>query len=114
MRLESAGAQPAGHYGHQKHGVFGSNMLQMRRRMAHVASSAKRGRCLTSVLDLRFDNLDPEVCMPRESLKLWLTSWFANSRLRAGGLQAWPKVVSHFAGLDMAQRTRHIRGPMST
>eukprot|EP00959_Pyramimonas_sp_CCMP1952_P088694 1855860-Pyramimonas_sp.AAC.1 len=43
VRLEKAGAQPAGHCGRQVYGVFGSGLLSTRRRMGHVASSARRG-----------------------------------------------------------------------
>eukprot|EP00959_Pyramimonas_sp_CCMP1952_P061460 1284372-Pyramimonas_sp.AAC.1 len=48
VRLEQCGAQPAGHYGHEVLGVFGSSMLSMRRKLGHAASSSRRGRCLTT------------------------------------------------------------------
>eukprot|EP00959_Pyramimonas_sp_CCMP1952_P072829 1522083-Pyramimonas_sp.AAC.1 len=48
VRLEERGAQPAGHYGHEVLGVFGSSMLSMRRKLGQVASSSRRGRCLTT------------------------------------------------------------------
>eukprot|EP00959_Pyramimonas_sp_CCMP1952_P119790 2504745-Pyramimonas_sp.AAC.1 len=83
MRLEAAAAQPAGHYGHQVYGVHGSAMLNMRRRLGHVASSARRGRCLTTVLDLRYGDQDPGYRLPCACLKMWLQTWFSETRLRA-------------------------------
>eukprot|EP00959_Pyramimonas_sp_CCMP1952_P309158 6469810-Pyramimonas_sp.AAC.1 len=34
-RLEQQGAQAAGAYGHQLHGVFGQNMVQFRRQLGN-------------------------------------------------------------------------------
>ena len=113
MRLEAAAAQPASLYGHQIYGVFGSDMQGMRRRLSHVASSAKRGRCVTTMLDIQFDGQDPGYRLPCDCLKLWLTSWFSIPKLRASVKLAWPKVVEKLSAMDANQRSRNIRGPMA-
>ena len=112
VRLEKAGAQAAGHYGHQVYGVFGSNLLAMRRRLGHVASSARRGRCLTSVLDLRCPGQDPGYKLPRECLRLWLSTWSSTPRVQAGVQAVWSKAVTKFRNLAVPERARNIRGPM--
>eukprot|EP00959_Pyramimonas_sp_CCMP1952_P175759 3672513-Pyramimonas_sp.AAC.1 len=52
-RVELAGPQAGAFYGAQAYGVFGAHLLNARRRLAAVAGCNKRGRCLTTVLDLR-------------------------------------------------------------
>ena len=44
LKIENASPQAAATYGHQVYGVFGSGLLAMRRRLGHVASSARRNR----------------------------------------------------------------------
>eukprot|EP00959_Pyramimonas_sp_CCMP1952_P336906 7054784-Pyramimonas_sp.AAC.1 len=63
--IERAGPQAAGAYGHQITGPFGTSRQQCRRRLGRALSSAKRGRCLTTLLDLRADGHDPGYRLPR-------------------------------------------------
>eukprot|EP00959_Pyramimonas_sp_CCMP1952_P042791 895112-Pyramimonas_sp.AAC.1 len=57
--IEQAGPQAGASYGSQVYGVFGEHMLGMRRRLAAASGSNIRGRCITTILDLRTPGLDP-------------------------------------------------------
>eukprot|EP00959_Pyramimonas_sp_CCMP1952_P170983 3573117-Pyramimonas_sp.AAC.1 len=67
-RLEQQGAQDAGTFGHQIHGLLGQQMLQVRRKVANAVAPRLPGRCLTTLLDLRAPQRDPAFKMPVECL----------------------------------------------
>eukprot|EP00959_Pyramimonas_sp_CCMP1952_P110082 2303080-Pyramimonas_sp.AAC.1 len=52
-RLEKAGGQPADTDGFQVHGMFAQQVTNCRRRLAQMCASPSKGRCLTTLLDLR-------------------------------------------------------------
>eukprot|EP00959_Pyramimonas_sp_CCMP1952_P416679 8729774-Pyramimonas_sp.AAC.1 len=60
-RLEKAGGQPAGTYGFQIHGVFGSHLTDCRRRLAGACAAPTAGGCLTTLLELRAPQGDPAI-----------------------------------------------------
>eukprot|EP00959_Pyramimonas_sp_CCMP1952_P412814 8650396-Pyramimonas_sp.AAC.1 len=62
-KLQRQGGLPAGLYGHQVHGACGEQLKLVRRRLAHSCSNGNRGRCLTTVLDLRMPNADPAIAL---------------------------------------------------
>ena len=110
-RLEQQGAQPAGTYCHQLHGIFGQQMLQVRRNLANAVSPRLTGRCLTTLLDLRAHGQDPAYKMPVGCLRLWLSCWTKEPHIRAGINQSWPRLAQEFMSLPPARRHRLIRGP---
>eukprot|EP00959_Pyramimonas_sp_CCMP1952_P341335 7150660-Pyramimonas_sp.AAC.1 len=48
-RLEQQGAQAAGAYGHQLHGVFGNAMTQFPKKLGNTLGPIMSGRCLTTL-----------------------------------------------------------------
>eukprot|EP00959_Pyramimonas_sp_CCMP1952_P287258 6007362-Pyramimonas_sp.AAC.1 len=43
----------------------------------------------------------------------WLKTWATDSNIRSSVHKAWPTIVSQVRAIAIAQRSRHIRGPMS-
>eukprot|EP00959_Pyramimonas_sp_CCMP1952_P046399 969031-Pyramimonas_sp.AAC.1 len=85
----------------------------MRRKLGQVASSSRRGRCLTTVLDVRCPDMDPGYRLPVNMVRLWLTAWQSEPRLHAGIARAWPTVVAKLTAMPAQMRSRHVRGPLS-
>eukprot|EP00959_Pyramimonas_sp_CCMP1952_P007773 162500-Pyramimonas_sp.AAC.1 len=83
-RLEAQGAQAAGSYGFQIYGTFGQRLQQARRRAGYACGAATRGRCLTSLLELRMPGQDPGIKFPSQCVLMWLENWRDHPDLRAG------------------------------
>ena len=58
-RLELQGAQKAGLHGHELHGDWGGQLQQVRRKLASAVGPRLTGRCLTTLLDLKAPDRDP-------------------------------------------------------
>eukprot|EP00959_Pyramimonas_sp_CCMP1952_P137085 2868709-Pyramimonas_sp.AAC.1 len=66
--------------------------------LSHGAT--KKGRCLSSLLDIRTPGYDPGISIPVSCLKEWLRAWIHKAQWRPGIRRAWNKVVEHFQSLD--------------
>eukprot|EP00959_Pyramimonas_sp_CCMP1952_P214489 4488519-Pyramimonas_sp.AAC.1 len=84
-------------------------MLSHRRRLRAAAGSAKRGRCLTSLLALRLPGDDAGAALPRLCLNQCLDSWLRVSRLRASVQLARGRTLAALKEVPVAQRSRHVR-----
>eukprot|EP00959_Pyramimonas_sp_CCMP1952_P038903 814546-Pyramimonas_sp.AAC.1 len=63
-KIELARPQAGARYGHQVLGLPDTVLLDLRRRLGAV-SGHRRGRCLTTLLDLRAPGADPGHALPR-------------------------------------------------
>eukprot|EP00959_Pyramimonas_sp_CCMP1952_P144725 3029326-Pyramimonas_sp.AAC.1 len=76
----------------QIYGVFGTQLLGLRRRLGAVSGAAKKGRCLTTLLDIRTPGFDPGTRLPVSCIREWLRIWITEPQVRAGIRRAWPQV----------------------
>eukprot|EP00959_Pyramimonas_sp_CCMP1952_P367599 7699707-Pyramimonas_sp.AAC.1 len=112
-KVQKAGPQAAAVHGHQVHGCVGAAMTLQRRRLAAAASSARRGRCATTLLALRLPGSDPGLVLPRQALAQWLQVWRTEPRLQAGIERVWASTIQTLTSMSEVHRSRHIRGPIS-
>eukprot|EP00959_Pyramimonas_sp_CCMP1952_P403749 8460590-Pyramimonas_sp.AAC.1 len=113
-RPEQQGAQAAGTHGHHLHGLFGQQMLQVRRTVANAVAPRLAGRRLTTLLDLRAHRRDPACKIPVACLRLWLSCWTSVPHIRSGINQSWRKLLHEFKSMTPEQWHRHLRGPQGT
>eukprot|EP00959_Pyramimonas_sp_CCMP1952_P333096 6974907-Pyramimonas_sp.AAC.1 len=59
LRLAIQGGLAAANYAHQLYGTFGTAMTTCRRRLGDAVGPRLRGRCLTTLLDLKAAERDP-------------------------------------------------------
>eukprot|EP00959_Pyramimonas_sp_CCMP1952_P260510 5447360-Pyramimonas_sp.AAC.1 len=81
-KLQKQGGLPAGLYGHQVHGVFGQQMVSVRRRLGQSVSAGNRGRCLTTLLDIKTPDMDPAHTLPAKAVDMWLRTWRDHPTIR--------------------------------
>eukprot|EP00959_Pyramimonas_sp_CCMP1952_P281162 5877476-Pyramimonas_sp.AAC.1 len=62
--------------------MFGHQLTTHRRRLGQICAAATRGRCLTTLLDLRAPGGDPAVAMPARTVDMWLSVWQQQPGLR--------------------------------
>eukprot|EP00959_Pyramimonas_sp_CCMP1952_P236276 4937928-Pyramimonas_sp.AAC.1 len=74
----------------QVYGAFGTQLLTLRRRLGSVVGAPKKGRCLTSLLDIRTPGRDPGISLPVATMKEWMKVWIYGSQYRSGIRRAWP------------------------
>eukprot|EP00959_Pyramimonas_sp_CCMP1952_P254535 5316408-Pyramimonas_sp.AAC.1 len=86
-------------------------MQQVRRKLANAVGPRLTGRCVTTVLDLKAADRDPQYKLPCDTLRMWLAMWSSQPALRAGISRTWTDLVADFSALSPAVRCRHIRGP---
>eukprot|EP00959_Pyramimonas_sp_CCMP1952_P209123 4374539-Pyramimonas_sp.AAC.1 len=87
-------------------------MIRCRRQMGAICGSGKKGRCLTTLLDLRSPQGDPAVYFPRLCCEFWMRQWILRPAIRAGVRRAWPYMLQTFRRVLPQHRSRHVRGPM--
>eukprot|EP00959_Pyramimonas_sp_CCMP1952_P399771 8376510-Pyramimonas_sp.AAC.1 len=85
----------------------------MRRQVGAAAGATQRGRCLTTLLDLRAQGQDPAVRLPQLCLKLWLSTWAEYPEIRSGVRRIRSSLVESVRALSPSDRSRHVRGPVS-
>eukprot|EP00959_Pyramimonas_sp_CCMP1952_P215933 4516476-Pyramimonas_sp.AAC.1 len=67
-KVELAGPQAGARHGHQVLGLPRASLVQLRRRLGGV-SGHRRGRCLTTLLDIRAPGADPGYALPRQCVE---------------------------------------------
>eukprot|EP00959_Pyramimonas_sp_CCMP1952_P319621 6687836-Pyramimonas_sp.AAC.1 len=72
-----------------------------------------KGRCLTSLLAIRSPEYDPAQKFAHGTFALWLQQWRDHPEIRPAVERAWAKIVDKLQGVPAAQRSRHVRGPLS-
>eukprot|EP00959_Pyramimonas_sp_CCMP1952_P305254 6388048-Pyramimonas_sp.AAC.2 len=88
-----AGPQASAACVHQVHGIFGTELRNMRRQVGAVAGTP-RGRCSTTLLDLRAFGQDPAVTLLSFCLMQWLDTWVRHRETRNGIRQIWSRLVA--------------------
>eukprot|EP00959_Pyramimonas_sp_CCMP1952_P197495 4130373-Pyramimonas_sp.AAC.1 len=88
-RLGQQGAQAAGAYGRQLHGVFEHSMVQFRRKLCLSFGPRLSGRCLTTLIDLQAPNRDPAYRFPKDTLKLWIPCWTTQLEIKNDISRTW-------------------------
>ena len=86
-------------------------MQQVRRKLASAVGPRLTGRCLTTLLDLKAPDRNPQYKLPLDTLRMWLAMWSSRPSVHAGITITWKQIAAEFASLAPAVRCRRIRGP---
>eukprot|EP00959_Pyramimonas_sp_CCMP1952_P422062 8841581-Pyramimonas_sp.AAC.1 len=86
-------------------------MQQVRRKLANAVGPILTGRCVTTLLDLKTPDRDPQCKLPTDTLRVWLAMWSSRPSVHAGVALSWKQIASEFASLTPAARCCRIRGP---
>eukprot|EP00959_Pyramimonas_sp_CCMP1952_P143558 3005286-Pyramimonas_sp.AAC.1 len=110
--LWAAGVQPQSMYGHRVFGSPPSRLLRVRRQASSAIAGAKRGICLTSVLEATMGSKDPGLEVPKQLVWGWLTVWFSRPDIHQQVKRSWTASLHHIQVAGKV-RWRRVRGPVS-
>eukprot|EP00959_Pyramimonas_sp_CCMP1952_P108879 2276682-Pyramimonas_sp.AAC.1 len=111
-KLWSSGVYPASVFGHQLMGTPPTTLLAMRRDAAAAVAGAKRGRCLTTVLQAIYGTAEPGVDLRRQLLREWVALWLTQPGLHPRICKVWPMVLARLKR-GKAVCWKDVRGPIA-